>query len=61
MRFSQVTSDAPCNQKDAGNLEQRLGDEAEPVIAECEALILQDQALERSTGQRRLPSPDPCG
>jgi hypothetical protein len=45
MRFSQFTSDAPCNQKDAGDLEQRLDDEAEPVIAECEALILQDPGV----------------
>src|SRR4051794_41616346 len=61
-RFSQFAGDASCNQEDACGLEQGLDDEAEPVIAEGEALVLQDPgvgALDRpaplaQTGSVRL-------
>ena len=40
-RFSELASEAFCNQEDACALQQRLDDEAKPVIAEGEALVLQ--------------------
>jgi hypothetical protein len=36
-----LACEAACNQEYAGGLEQRLDDEAEPVIAQREALVLQ--------------------
>lgn len=39
--FSEFACEPPCNQEYAGGLEQRLDDEAEPVIAQREALVLQ--------------------
>src|SRR4051812_17680725 len=61
-RFSQFAGDASCKQEDACGLEQGLDDEAEPVIAEGEALVLQHPgvgALDRpaplaQTGSVRL-------
>ena len=58
--FSQFASQAWCNQEDAGRLKQGLDDEAETVIAQGQALVLQD-ALLRSTGHRRRPRPEPEG
>src|SRR3954449_10098797 len=44
-RFSQFASHASCNQEDACGLEQGLDDEAEPVIAQGEALVLQNPGV----------------
>ena len=38
-------SEAFCNQKDAGGLEQRLNAEAEPVIAQGETLVLEQSRV----------------
>src|SRR4051795_6031883 len=40
-RFSELASEAFCNQKDACALQQRLDDEAKPVVAQGETLVLQ--------------------
>src|SRR4051795_12436313 len=40
-QFSELTGEAICNQEYASGLEQRLDDEAEPVIAQGEASVLQ--------------------
>ena len=40
-RFSELAREAFCNQEGAGGLQQRLDDEAKPVIAQGETLILQ--------------------
>jgi len=44
-RFSQLTGEASCNQKYACRLEQSLNDEAKPVIAQGEALVLQQPGI----------------
>src|SRR6185312_12177024 len=40
-RFSELAREAFCNQDDACALQQRLDDEAKPVIAQGETLVLQ--------------------
>src|SRR5215207_3136072 len=40
-RFSELAREAFCNQEDACALQQRLDDEAKPVIAEGEPFVLQ--------------------
>ena len=39
-RFSEFPGEASCNQEETGGLEQRLHDEAEPVVAQRQALVL---------------------
>ena len=60
-RLSELTGEAACNQEEAGGLEQRLHNKLEPVVAQRQAPVLQDQVLLRSTGQRCSPKPDACG
>src|SRR5215203_1317162 len=40
-RFSELAREAFCNQEDAGALQQRLDNEAKPIIAQSEPFILQ--------------------
>src|SRR3954471_7345318 len=44
-RFSELTGEAVCNQEYAGGLEQRLDDEAEPVVAQSQAPVFQDPGI----------------
>jgi hypothetical protein len=44
-RFSQFAGHASCNQENAGGLEQGLDDEAEAVVPQSEALVLQDPGI----------------
>jgi hypothetical protein len=53
-RFSEFPSEPACNQKYAGGLEQGPDDEAEPVVAQRQALILQH------LGIATLDWPTPC-
>jgi hypothetical protein len=50
MRFSQFPSQPGCNQEYASGLQQGLNDEVAPIIAQAEALVLQqptERALDR--------------
>src|SRR3712207_9349426 len=40
-RFSEFAGEAACNQEYAGALQQGLDDEAEPIVAQSEAPVLQ--------------------
>ena len=44
-RFSEFSSEPACNQEYAGGLEQGLDDEAEPVVAQRQALVLQHPGI----------------
>jgi hypothetical protein len=44
-RFSEFPSKPACNQEYAGSLEQGLHDEAEPVVAQRKALVLQQTSV----------------
>src|SRR5215207_9833730 len=44
-RFSELAGEASCNQEDACALKQRLDDEAKPVIAQGQALVLQHPSV----------------
>src|SRR3954465_6606117 len=44
-RFSELTGEAVCNQEYASGLEQRLDDEAEPVVAQRQAPVFQDPGI----------------
>jgi hypothetical protein len=44
-RFSELAGEAFCNQEDACALQQRLDDEAKPVIAQGQALVLQHPSV----------------
>src|SRR4051812_48978533 len=44
-RFSELPSKPPCNQEYTSGLEQRLHDEAKPVVAQGEALVLQNPGI----------------
>src|SRR3954467_2953107 len=44
-QFSELTGEAVCNQEYASGLEQRLNDEAEPVVAQSQALVFQDPGI----------------
>src|SRR4051794_22476288 len=44
-RFSELTGEAVCNQEYVGGLEQRLDDEAEPVVAQRQAPVFQDPGI----------------
>src|SRR6187401_1629747 len=44
-RFSELTGEAVCNQEYASGLEQRLDDEAEPVVAQSQAPVFQDPGI----------------
>src|SRR3954471_24191266 len=44
-RFSELMGEAGCNQEYAGGLKQGLDNEAEPVIAQREASVLQDPGI----------------
>src|SRR4051795_11619078 len=44
-RFSELTGEAVCNQEYASGLEQRLDDEAEPVVAQSQAPVFQDPGV----------------
>jgi hypothetical protein len=43
--LSQFPSKASCNQEETGGLEQELDDEAEAVVAERQALVLQQPGV----------------
>ena len=53
-RFSELAGEPPCNQEYAGGLEQRLDDEAEPVIAQSEAPVLQHPGVAALDGPAPL-------
>src|SRR5215207_6347426 len=44
-RFSELAREASCNQEDACALQERLDDEAEPVIAQGQALVLKHPSV----------------
>src|SRR5690242_13361142 len=44
-QFSELTGEAVCNQEYASGLEQRLDDEAEPVVAQSQAPVFQDPGI----------------
>src|SRR5215211_2630184 len=44
-RFSELAGEAACNQEYTGGLQQRLDDEAEPVIAQGEAFVLEHPGI----------------
>src|SRR3954454_19938303 len=44
-RFSEFLYEAACNQEETGGLEQRLDDEAEPVVAQRQPLVLQQPGV----------------
>src|SRR3954451_25361572 len=44
-QFSELTGEAVCNQEYAGGLEQRLDDEAEPVVAQSQAPVFPDPGI----------------
>ena len=56
-RFSELASEAVCNQEDACALEQRLDDEPEPVIAQGEPLVLQHPRVAALNGPAPLAQP----
>src|SRR4051812_12413731 len=56
-RFSELASQASCNQKDARALKQRLDDEAKPIIAEGQALVLQHPSVAALHGPAALAQP----
>src|SRR3954469_6101683 len=44
-RVSELPGEAVCNQEYAGGVEQRLDDEAEPVVAQRQAPVFQDPGI----------------
>src|SRR5689334_17024351 len=44
-RFSELLGEAACNQEETGGLEQGLDDEAEPVVAQRQAPVLQQPGI----------------
>src|SRR3954451_1393696 len=44
-RFSELSRDAACNQEYAGGLKQGLHDEAEPIVAQREAPVLEHPGI----------------
>src|SRR5215207_8575493 len=53
-RFSELAREASCNQEDACALQQRLDDEAEPVIAQGQALVLKHPSVAALDGPAPL-------
>src|SRR3954463_14907989 len=46
-RFSELPGKSPCNQEYTSGLEQRLHDEAKPVVAQREAPVLEHPGISR--------------
>src|SRR3954471_20801058 len=56
-RLSQFADEAFCNQEETGGLEQGLDDEAEPFVAQGEALVLQQPGVAALDRPAPLPQP----
>src|SRR3954465_14344067 len=56
-RFSEFLYEASCNQEETGGLEQGLDDEAEPFVAQGEALVLQQPGVAALDRPAPLPQP----
>jgi hypothetical protein len=56
-RFSQFAGHASCHQEDACRLEQRLDDEAEAVVTQSEAFVLQDPSIAALDGPAPFAQP----
>src|SRR3712207_5202204 len=59
--FSELPDEPPRNHDHASGPEQRLGDKAEPDVAQTRRLFANGYALLRPAGHRRRPGPDPHG
>src|SRR5690242_6408921 len=56
-RFSEFLYETACNQEETGGLEQRLDDEAEPVVAQRQPLVLQQPGVAPLDRPAPLPQP----
>src|SRR4051794_22957490 len=59
-RFSQLADEATCNQEETGGLEQGLDDEAEAVVAQRQALVLQEPGVAPLDRPAPLAQPRPA-
>src|SRR3954454_3041166 len=58
-RFSEFLYEAACNQEETGGLEQGLDDEAEPVVAQRQPLVLQQPGVAPLDRPAPLAQPRP--